>query len=1193
MSERSTVQELVVRWQELREQGLSLSVEELCAGRPELLDDLKRQIEALRSMEQFLDVTGGEPDPALEGDNTPSPKLTSPLPTRAQTGHAPGAPPDGAPVRPEDAGGFDLREYELLERMGSGGMGEIFRGKDPALGRDLAIKVLRPKLRGDPGAEDRFLQEARVTGALQHPNIVPVHNLGRLPDGRLYFTMKLVRGRTLADILAEGTGPSRQPGLLAVFEKVCQAVAFAHSQGVIHRDLKPSNVMVGRFGEVQVMDWGLAKVLGTALMAEEKAAVSTIRKLRTEAATGLVGPAAARGATAAGTVLGTLGYMPPEQAGGDIHKLDEHCDVFGLGAILCEVLTGRPPYAAESWRLLNLAALGDLADTFARLDGCGTDAELVGLVKECLCVEIDKRPRDAGVVAERMAAYQRGVQERLRQAEQQRAAAEARAQEARATARAQRRLVVVVVSAVLVGGVAGGWYLQEQARRQTEMALQRTKAESEAAAALREAGTYLDGEEEQARRDPERWQAQMSLAEAAVHRAEMAIASAEVSQNLRESVVQMRTTVDAKRRDSTLRVELDRIRLNKALVREGYFDYGAAVPGYRGALSGYGVVLGDPQSAGAVVRGSILRSELLAALEDWARYTRENAEKQQLEAVLAAAEPEAGSWRGRWRAAVRGRDGAALAALASDAGELPAADLVNLAWDLGRLGQGAAAEQLLRQGQRRFPDDFWVNNDLGVLLAGHGPAEAVEAVRYLTAAVALRRQSPWAHYNLGIALNAEGNLAEAVEEYHKAIALDSKFAQAHNNLGIVLTDQGKLAEAFQECHKAIALDPKFALAHNNLGAVFKEQGKLAEAVEEYHRAIALDPRLALPHFNLGAALKAQGKLAEAVEEYHRAIALAPRLTQAHNNLGVALADQGKLAEAVEEYHKAIALDPRFTMAHNNLGVALKAQGKVAEAVEEYRRVIALAPMYAVAHNNLGNALQDQGKRAEATEEYRKAIALDPGYAAPHSALGEALLQRGDFAGAAKVIRRCLELLPLQHPLRQPVSQQLQRCEAALATSARLPTILRGDARPANAAEAITLAQICQQFKLMPVAAARFYGEAFDAEPGLADDLPAQHRYNAASCAALAAAGHGKDADNPDAKERQRLRRQALDWLRADLDAWAKQLPNTKAPERENIRKLLEHWRRLWPAGNANGGSGSCRAVRCEGKVKGTDGATRA
>src|SRR5262249_28515785 len=176
----------------------------------------------------------------------------------------------------------------------------------------------------------------------------PVHNLGRLPDGRLYFTMKVVRGRTFADMPAEpgGSAAEQQGARLGVFEQVCQAVAYAHSKGVIHRDLKPDNVMVGRFGEGQVMDWGRAKV----------------RRPGAEAATSVVETVRGAGGEESryGVAMGTPAYMAPEQARGEVELLDERCDVFGLGAILCEILTGAPPFPGRPGEAHARAMRGDL-----------------------------------------------------------------------------------------------------------------------------------------------------------------------------------------------------------------------------------------------------------------------------------------------------------------------------------------------------------------------------------------------------------------------------------------------------------------------------------------------------------------------------------------------------------------------------------------------------------------------------------------------------------------------------------------------------------------------------------------------------------------------------------------------------------------------------------------------------------------
>jgi serine/threonine protein kinase len=344
--------------------------------------------------------------------------LPDTTPTAGNTTAA--AMPAGPPVR--------LGRFHIREEIARGGMGVILRGHDDDLNRDVAVKILLDEHADKPELLHRFVEEAQIAGQLQHPGVVPIYELGRLPDRRPFFAMKLVKGRTLADLLAERSDPTQDlPRFLGIFEQVCQAVAFAHSKRVIHRDLKPANVMVGGFGEVQVMDWGLAKVLGAGWAAAvarpaPAAGLSAIRTVRSQPAAKGDATAPDGAQTEAGSVLGTPAYMPPEQARGEVDSLDQRCDVFGLGAILCEILTGNPPYmASESWRVVYLAALGDLADGFARLERCGADKELLALARDCLSPEIDKRPRDAGEVAQRMATYLQGIQERLWSAERERA----------------------------------------------------------------------------------------------------------------------------------------------------------------------------------------------------------------------------------------------------------------------------------------------------------------------------------------------------------------------------------------------------------------------------------------------------------------------------------------------------------------------------------------------------------------------------------------------------------------------------------------------------------------------------------------------------------------------------------------------------------------------------------------------------
>ncbi len=289
--------------------------------------------------------------------------------------------------------------YRLGDEIARGGMGVVYRAVDTVLDRDVAVKVLLHKFAAAGSAAQRFIEEARVTGQLQHPAIPAVYDLGTLPDGRPFLAMKLIKGSTLADLLKERPSPDHERGrFIAIFEQICQAVAFAHEHHVLHRDLKPGNVMVGRFGEVQVMDWGLAKVVQKTDQTENL----PVEQVETEGTDIRTGRVSNLLETEEGAVLGTLPFMAPEQAAGEIARIDERSDVFGLGAILAVILTGEMVYRSRDRDSIHLMAVrGQTGDCLERLDRSGGDPDLVALCKRCLAFTPAERPQNAGELAAR------------------------------------------------------------------------------------------------------------------------------------------------------------------------------------------------------------------------------------------------------------------------------------------------------------------------------------------------------------------------------------------------------------------------------------------------------------------------------------------------------------------------------------------------------------------------------------------------------------------------------------------------------------------------------------------------------------------------------------------------------------------------------------------------------------------------
>jgi len=601
------------------------------------------------------------------------------------------APPLRLQRRGVDWSGGGEGRYRNLGELARGGVGVVLVAHDNDIGRDVAVKVLHEEHADDPAMLQRFVEEAQIGGQLQHPGIVPVYELGLDLRQRPYFTMKLVQGETLAAQLDRRRDPGDDAArLLTVFARVCETVAFAHARGVVHRDLKPGNVMVGEFGEVLVMDWGFAKVLGRGEAARPAARVAT---------------ASDTSASVAGTILGTPAYMPPEQAAGDVDRLDARADVFALGAILGQILTGRPPYVGDE--LLAQARTALLEPAHARLAACGADPVLIAVARRCLQRDAAMRPASAKELAEALAAHFASVDERAERARIEAAAAKARAAEER-----KRRRLAVALGLTALAAILAAAALYVGYGRQVE------STGREASAALARAWQHVAAGD-------------LVAAAGAVEQARTALRAGTPDATTTASVADAEARVRRLKRDE----DIER-RVLRALLPGAGAEGRLPVDDVVAALGESGVdVRASPRAIAAQVEGldTAASPVLLRALHELAlRPAQDHA--LATENLLAAADLlDQDAERTRVRAACAAHDPGELRELRTElSGDAtPAATLELLGMAL--LAEGAQTEAIavLTAAHEHAPDSFWINHRLAFLYRVTGRHEESHMFREL------------------------------------------------------------------------------------------------------------------------------------------------------------------------------------------------------------------------------------------------------------------------------------------------------------------------------------------------------------------------------------------------------------------------------------------------------------------------------
>lgn len=989
-----------------------------------------------------------------------------------------------------------IERYPVLEEIARGGMGAVHKAHDPDLGRNIAVKVLLDEHEDKPGLLTRFVEEAQIGGQLQHPGIVPVYEIGTFRDSRPYFTMKLVKGQTLASLLAERDGPDQDLSrFLKIFEQVCQTLAYAHSRGVIHRDLKPANIMVGSFGEVQVMDWGLAKVLeeGAASTAQpepqEEEAILTQRNL--------VGEDGAR--TQAGSVLGTPAYMPREQAIGDINRMDERADVFGLGAILCEILTGEPPYTGlSSAERHQKASRADLSEAFTRLAGCGADSPLIDITRRCLAVEPEGRPRTAKELADELTTHRESVEARLRQTEVEAAEARARADGERKRFRLAMALAAAVVGLVILGG--GGWFYlsRQKAQREHEELARQTKAIRNVEAALQKVNSLR--QQAIATNDSKRWAEALTLAEQALGMASELPPESELAGQARS----LAKAMAAEEKDRRLLERLEEVWLLRAEIdaQSTGFALTRSLREYAPLFERHGLRINDVVETGAdwvQRRSSPVREGVIAGLDAWLGLARQLKAKEAgwLLSVLQAADEN--EWRKMLRAAISKDDEKEVERLVeSDAMEQQFPQTVLLIADFFRPRSQKRAEKLLRATQARYPGDFWINFALAeTLYRKHFTYNSLkrnfeDVVRFFSIALSLRPDNLHVQAILGWSLCLRGNHRESKEMIKRVIARRPGFAGAHTYLGWVHLMEGEDNEAEKQFREAIRLQPRAGYSHVGLAFVLWGRGEYSGALLTVRRGNRHE-------------LFIRGLIAEA------------------GFLGAA----GRVEEMIEVCNRA------------------KQAQKDSVVVQNYSRLAWLS----LHHQARAGLIMAQA-----------AIRLQPENPECHLFHRCMLLMLDEQDAASKAAKRAVEVWE-KGETNFPggtLKQMLRETKQIGDLRTHLSSYVKGEQKPSNAQELTVLTFMCY-LKKKYKQGAQLSSHALLADPELTKDVRHEHRYIAATYAMRAAAGKG-DASGLEEKERSRWRAQARLWLQADLVGWRKILSSGVKDDRDLARERLSWWR---------------------------------
>jgi serine/threonine protein kinase/Flp pilus assembly protein TadD len=848
--------------------------------------------------------------------------------------------------------GSVIGPYKLMEQIGEGGMGLVFVAEQhEPVRRKVALKVIKPGM-DTRAVVARFEAERQALALMDHPNIAKVLDGGMTGSGRPYFVMDLVRGVPITAFCDEHHLTPRQR--LELFVPVCQAIQHAHQKGVIHRDIKPSNVLVALYDDrptPKVIDFGVAKA------ARESLTDTTL-------------------VTSLGVIVGTPEYMSPEQATLDNADIDTRSDVYSLGVLLYELLTGSPPFTRkdmeqpgvlEMLRVIRLQEPSRPSTKLSTAKGLPTLAanrgtepakltklvrgELDWVVMKALEKDRNRRYETASALAEDLTRYLAD--------EPVLACPPSSAYRLRKFVRRNRSGLavagLVLFFLVLLGSMAG-WAWRDRAARAVERA------------------NLLDQAIERAEllhREGKRGEAL-----AALERTRLLAREAEPASPVAQRIDSLQQRLEAEGRDEVFVAQFEAIRRDEQTevdVEKSAFHQEKAYPKLRAALEQYGITIGVTPPAAAVShlqqRPAAIQTVVVVALDECLRFVpkEDSATRQWLFDVLLAADSD--PWRNQVRRALTQPETLEALVGGIDVRRQPPSFMVLVA--MGLPINSPSRLNLFRGAQFAYPGDFWANHQLGWEL--NRARKPAEAVRYFTAALGLRPDNPGVLANRGNALLLAGELEAAVADFRRAVEVAPRYAVAYGQLGHALLRNRMLDDAIDAYRKALELDPESPRRLCDLGYALGLRGKLDEAVATYRQAIRVGPDDAYPHHAFACFLRdIKHDYNGAIECFHKALELDPNKAYIHNDFGHALRRYEKLEEAAVAFREALRLKPDISgtreilaLVVNKLAWSLATDPEPARrdpgrAVSLAKEAVELMPQKATYHDTLGTALYRAG-----------------------------------------------------------------------------------------------------------------------------------------------------------------------------------------------------------------------------------------